>query len=303
MKAIIPVAGYGTRMRPHTDHVQKALIPVGGKPALAHIVEPLFAAGINKITFIIGHLGHQIVDFMKQYDGQFQYIEQKEMLGLGHAVLQGLVEENEEVLLQLGDNFFNTNINDFLHSPTNRIALAKVDDPRRFGVVELDNNHIIAFHEKPDNPPSNFAISGLYFFKNQISLKNAIETLIEQNITTKNEYQITDAFKIMLDQGETFEPWECGWMDTGVPDTLLQTNSELLNRFGNQEKSDFITPPVYIGENVTITNSKIGPNVTIMDNSNIINCTISDSVVLKNSNLSEKKLSHCVVAKDGSDIC
>lgn len=303
MKAIIPVAGYGTRMRPHTDHVQKTLIPVGGKPALSHIVEPLFAAGIKKITFIIGHLGQQVVDFMQQYDGQFQFIEQKEMLGLAHAVLQGLVNEDEEVLLQLGDNIFDTNIDNFITSKANRIAVAKVDDPRRFGVVELDKNYIISFHEKPDNPPSNYAISGLYFLKSQIILKNAIETLIDQNITTKNEYQITDAFKIMLNQGEIFEPWECGWMDTGVPDTLLKTNKLLLNQYGNQKKSDFITPPVFVGNNVTIINSIIGPNVTIMDNSTINNCHISNCVILENTNLSDKELSHCVVGKNGSDIC
>lgn len=303
MKAIIPVAGYGTRMRPHTDDIQKALLPVGGKPALAHIVEPLLKAGISNITFIIGHLGNQVIDFMGKYEGNFHFVEQKEMLGLGHAVLQGLENTDERLIIQLGDNFFDTNIVDFISDHVNRIAVAQVKDPRRFGVVELENNRIIAFHEKPENPPSNFAISGLYLFKSQRTLKNAIEHLVEQNITTKNEYQLTDAFKIMLNNGAIFEPWKCGWMDTGVPETMLLTNRQMLKNMPLNSETEQLTPPIYIGNNVHIIHSKIGPNVTVMDNVILENCIIEDSIILEGSHLVDKKLSHCIVGKDGSSIC
>ena len=191
MKAIIPVAGYGTRMRPHTDHIQKTLLPIAGKPTLGHIVEPLLNAGISRINFIIGHLGEQVVEYMKSYEGDFQFIEQKEILGLGHAVLQGMDDTNERLLIQLGDNLFDTDLSQFIAGNHHRIAVGQVEDPRRFGVVELKNDLITQFHEKPENPPSNYAITGLYFFKNQNVIKTAIETLIQRNIRTKNEYQIT----------------------------------------------------------------------------------------------------------------
>ncbi len=113
MKAIIPVAGYGTRLKPHTDRYQKTLLPVAGKPALDLILEPLFDAGITDITFIVGHLKEQVIDHMKKYDGKFSFIEQKERLGLGHAVLTGLENNHEPVLVQLGDTIFNINYNEF----------------------------------------------------------------------------------------------------------------------------------------------------------------------------------------------
>ena len=159
MKAIIPVAGYGTRLLPHTEKYQKTLLPIAGKPALDFILEPLFDAGIKNITFIVGHLKEQVIDHIKKFDGNFSFVEQIERLGLGHAVLTGLGNTDEPVLVQLGDTIFDIDYFKFMNSKVNNIGVDEVDDPSRFGIVEVNNDKIINFYEKHPNPPSNLAIS------------------------------------------------------------------------------------------------------------------------------------------------
>ncbi|NOZ04329.1 MAG: NTP transferase domain-containing protein [FCB group bacterium] len=304
MKAILPVAGYGTRLRPHTDKIQKTLLPIAGKATLDHIVEPLLDSGVSEITFIIGHLGDQVVSHMKKHTGRFVYIEQKERLGLGHAVLQGLADKDEPVLVQLGDTIFDINLDDMRAPDRNIIAVGEVDDPSRFGIVELEGKRITRFHEKVKNPPSNLAITGLYYFYSQRKLKRAIEQLIARDIRTKGEYQITDAFSIMLEQGELFEAYLMDeWYDTGVPETYLETNRKLLKPDHDEYPGTLINEPVHIGKGCTIERSVIGPFVTVMDNCTLIDCNISDSIILEGAALEGQKFSHRIVAGDGSEYC
>jgi glucose-1-phosphate thymidylyltransferase len=304
MKAILPVAGYGTRLRPHTNKIQKTLLPVAGKPALDFIIEPLFAQGIRDITFIIGHLGEQIVEYMQRYDGNFTFVEQTEQLGLGHAVLQGLEDSDEPVIVQLGDTIFDVDLQRLTATTANRIAVGEVADPSRFGIVELNGVRIIRFHEKPADPPTNLAIAGLYYFPRQKVLKRAIERLIERDIRTKQEYQITDAFSLMLADGEPFEAFLVEkWYDAGVPETYLETNRALLQPDHGNYPGVTIIEPVHIGADCVIRDSTIGPYVTIMDRCVIRHCHIRDSIVLAGSHLQELDLSHCIVGGDGSERC
>jgi len=304
MKAIIPVAGYGTRLMPHTKRYQKTLLPIAGKPALDFILEPLFNSGINEIVFIVGHLKEQVIDHMKKYDGKFSFIEQKERLGLGHAVLIGLANTFEPVLVQLGDTIFNVDYDEFYSSTDNVIGVIEVDDPSRFGVVELKDEEVVNFYEKHPNPPSNLAISGLYYFNNEGELKSAIKELIKRDIRTNNEYQITDALQIMVKQGESFRVFPTpNYLDVGVPEAILYSNRKLLISNHNEFPTSKIIEPVFIGENCQIKNSIIGPYVTIMNNCAITNSKIEDSIILENSRISNKQMFSKIAAKDGSDIC
>ncbi len=304
MKAIIPVAGYGTRLEPHTKRYQKTLLPLAGKPALDHILEPLFKSGIDEIVFIVGHLKEQVIDHMKKYNGEFTFIEQKERLGLGHAVLTGLATSDEPVLVQLGDTIFNIDYNKLISNNTNIIGVDEVDDPARFGIVELENDRIVNFFEKHPNPPSNLAISGIYYFINEGKLKTAIEELIERNIKTNNEYQITDALQIMVKKGEEFGILPTpNYFDVGVPDTFLSSNRKLLKSEHSVFPSVKIIEPVFIGDNCTIDNSIIGPYVTIMNNCSINNSKIEDSIIIENSKIMDKQIIGKIAAKDGTTFC
>lgn len=304
MKVIIPVAGYGTRLRPHTHTMQKTLIPVAGKPALDHIIDPLIENGLENIVLIIGHLGHQVRDHLTAHRGQFDFVEQTERLGLGHAVLQGLENSNEPVLVQLGDAIFDVDYPAFLDTKHNRVAVMEVEDPRRFGVVEHTENRVIQFHEKVENPPSNLALAGLYYFSRESALKSALEILVQEGIKTKGEYQLTDAMELMLKDGAPFDYFKIkGWYDVGVPQTVLETNRILLTSKYGEYPGTIIHDPVHIGENCQIKQSEVGPNVTIMDHCSVENCRIENSVILPGATLNNLTIHSRIVGGDGSQQC
>ncbi len=304
MKVVLPVAGNGTRLKPHTNRIQKALLPVAGKALLDHIVDNLHQHGIDKLVFIIGHLGRQIIDHMKKHDGDYQFVEQNERLGLGHAVLQGLEDVDEPVLVHLGDAVYRFPFSELNDLDVNGIAVLPVDDPQRFGVVELDNQNIIGFHEKVAQPPTNLAIIGLYYFQSEKRLKQAIEYLIENDMRTKGEYQITDAMQLMVDKGDQFRVLHgAKWYDAGVPETYLETNRILLESNHSEYSGVVINEPVYIGKNCRISSSNIGPHVTIMENCTIDNCRISDSIVLAGTTMNAVSVNSKIVGGDGTDTC
>ncbi len=304
MKAILPVAGYGTRLLPHTRSCNKALLPVAGRPALDFILEPLLNSGFSEITFIVGHLGDQIKSHMRSYDGAFSFIEQEERLGLGHAVLQGLNDTHAPVLVQLGDTIFPLDYSQFATRSSNCIVVGEVADPRRFGTINTDGKRISGFYEKDPNPPTNLAIAGLYYFTDESILKNAIEALINRDIKTSGEYQLTDAMAIMLEEGNRFEYFKVAqWYDVGVPDSYITVNRQLLKSRHPEFPGTEFHEPVHVGNDCRIQNSIIGPNVTIMDNCIINHCNLSDCIVLANSVLEHKEYQAKIIGKDGSEIC
>lgn len=304
MKIILPVAGLGTRLRPHTLRIQKALLPVAGKAALDHIVEDLLSQGLDEIDFIIGHLGDQVRDHMQKYRGRFRYLHQSQRQGLGHAVLQGLEDAASPVLVHLGDTIFKLDLAPFCSGAINRLAVGEVADPSRFGVVETDGDRIVRFFEKVADPPSNLAITGLYYFHRQDRLKAALVKLVGARIQTVGEYQLTDAMDLMIKAGEPFEAYRIErWYDVGVPETYLSTNRLLLKSSHPTWPSATLHAPVYIGEGCRIQDSDIGPYVTIMDGCRIETCRIDNSIVLSGSHLVDQQISGKIVAGDGSDFC
>ena len=289
MKAIIPVAGHGTRLEPHTLKLQKCLLPVGGKPVLEHILDRITNAGITDVTLIIGHLGEQVVDFCSSYpNANFTFVEQKERLGLGHAIYQGLDAIDEPLLIVLGDSIFELDYNRFLSSNNSTIGVATVPDPKRFGIVELAGNRISNVWEKPDNPPSNLALIGIYYISSQLELSLSIEHLIENNMRTKNEYQLTDAFQVMIEKGHIFNAFEIDeCLDCGIPETLLSTNKTLLTRIeGNS-----------VHDSVVITNSQIN-NCTILENCQIEDSQLENVIVLKGGKVINQRIKNRIVGFD-----
>lgn len=287
MRAVIPVAGVGTRLRPHTYTLPKVLLNVAGKPIIAHILDAIIEQGITKATIITGYMRKLVESYIKnRYDIDVSFVPQKESLGLGHAIWMGKkTYDDEPLMIILGDTVFDVDLNLAKSSGYSSIGIKEVDDPRRFGVITTDENGFInRFIEKPQEFVSNRAIVGLYYIANPQNLVRALDKIIEEDIQTGGEYQLTDALQIMLDNGEKFTTFHVeGWYDCGKPETLLSTNRYLLDRL-NQEKSpngSVIIPPVFIAEDAIIERSVIGPYATVAEG-----CVVSDSII-RNSIVSD----------------
>ncbi|MEF3279508.1 MAG: nucleotidyl transferase [Elusimicrobiota bacterium] len=295
--AIIPVAGTGTRLKPHTYTYPKVLLTVGDKPILGHIVDKLIESDIKNICFVIGYLGEKVKEYIfKNYSNKInpEYVFQEEQKGLGHAIwlAQDLIKG--PILIILGDTIIETDIKKFLDLKTAKIGINEVKDPQRFGIVKIRNGKIVDMIEKPKNPPTNLAISGVYSFPDSKDLFEALNWIVKNGKTTKGEIQLTDAMRYMIEKKYKIEPVKIsGWYDCGKPDTLLATNRYILTKKYKKYKlkHSIIINPVYISPFAKIKNSIIGPYVSIGDRVEIENSIISDSIInedayIKNSNLS-----------------
>jgi len=317
MKVIIPVAGFGTRLRPHTLHNPKVLLNVGGKPMIHYIIEQLIKDKIaSSIILVTGFLGDKIKDYLNNsFRFKFDYVEQAEAKGLGHAVYCAksvFKNKNDETLIILGDTLFDVDLKKMVGSKDSVIGVKVVDDPRRFGVVEKDNTgYITRFVEKPANKdvsPSNEAIVGLYYLKNSVSLFRSLEYIMKNNIKGKGEFQLTDALENMIGSNEKMKTFYVdGWLDCGKPETLLETNRYLLNKNKKLKQinkknliNSKIVEPVFIGKNVKIENSVIGPYATINDNSEIRNSFIKDSILEKYSVVENCSLTDSLIGEGSS---
>ena len=284
MKAIIPVAGQGTRLRPHTHTTPKVLLHVAGKPIVGHILDQLVTLGISDLVMVVGYRGGMVQDYVdRDYDFQAEFVEQRELLGLGHAILQtrDAVKEGPGLIV-LGDTVFKANLDPVLHSKDALIGVKPVEDPRRFGIAELEGNRITRLVEKPDHPSSNLAIVGIYYLPEMMALYEALDRLIGSEKRTKGEFQLTDALQDLLDQGNIMHPLPVdGWLDCGKPETLLDTNRQLLITNSHHRKIDgtIVVDPVYIADSASVASSIIGPFVSIGENSRIERTMLRDTIV------------------------
>lgn len=309
MKAIIPVAGAGTKLRPHTYTQPKALIPLAGKTILSIIVDQLHEAGINDFIFIVGYLGEKIQDYVKaKYpDLTCHFVYQNERYGTGHAIdLAKEIVGSEEVFIVLGDTIAEYDVPEMLNTPYSMLGVKKVDDPRNFGVAEIEDDGFISrVVEKPAIPKSNMALVGIYKIKETDFLFTCLKKIIEKDNRTHNELSLTDALECMIQSGAKFKAFKVqNWFDCGKKETLLQSNATLLKKFGgkvlDQERFEntIIIPPVSIGEGCNIKNSVIGPNVTIGD-STVLNYTIvKDSIIGSFSKLYDVVLDDSLIGSD-----
>jgi glucose-1-phosphate thymidylyltransferase len=285
MKAIIPVAGAGTRLRPHTHSTPKVLIELAGKPIIGHILSQLEGLPIDEVVMVVGQKGEMIKDYVDaHYKIKTSFIIQEEAKGLGDAIyLTKAAVGKDAALIILGDTIFKADFGSLLDKPTSLIGVKEVEDPRRFGVVELEGRRITRLVEKPEHPKSKLAIVGIYLIKETAGLYQAIETLYHRKLRTKGEYQLTDALQVMLEQGTEMEAFPVeGWFDCGKPETLLETNRQLLEMAGDVAPSypgSVIIPPVFIDPSVKIEHSIVGPHVSIAAGSQIKQTVVSNTII------------------------
>lgn len=309
MKAIIPVAGAGTKLRPHTYTQPKALIPLAGKTVLSIIIDQIKEAGIEEIIFIVGYLGDKIRDYVKQKhpDLKAHFVQQTDRQGIGHAIrLTKSIVNNDEVFVMLGDTICEYDIKAVVAQPHSMLGVRKVDDPRDFGVAEMDEegyiHHVI---EKPQIPKSNMALVGLYKIRETEAMFQCLESNIRQGLRSHGEYNLTDALDCMIKQGVKFQSFKVdNWFDCGKKETLLESNATLLKKFGSNvdeqhrfENTVFIHP-VSIGCGCDIKNSIIGPNVSIGENTTINYSIIKQSIIGSYSNLFDIVLDNSLIGSD-----
>ncbi|MBK6766346.1 MAG: NTP transferase domain-containing protein [bacterium] len=285
MKAIIPVAGLGSRLRPHTFTRPKVLLNVAGKPILGHILDHLVASGIDQVTLIVGSMGDLIETYVrKHYSIPFEFVVQQEARGLAHAVHLGLTAEDREVLVILGDTIFEFDLTHVLSTMADSaIAVKTVEDPRRFGVVETRDELVTRLVEKPENPKSNLVIVGIYLIREAQQLKSSIEMLFERNLTTRGEFQLTDALQLMIEQEIPIRTFPVNnWFDCGKPETLLETNRHLLSKLpaeARQSDGVVIIPPVFIHPEAVIEQAIIGPHATIGQGATVRSAMVRDAIL------------------------
>jgi glucose-1-phosphate thymidylyltransferase len=298
--AIIPVAGEGTRLRPHTYSTPKVLINVAGKAMISHILDRLVEAGIDDIVFVIGHMGGEVREFVQRnYDFNARFVEQAERKGLGHAVyLARELTPPGPVLIVLGDTLFRADLRKVLGSPVSLIAVMETDDPKRYGIVKLDGARVVGIIEKPADPPSNLAVIGIYYIPNSAVLFGCLEEVISEGLKTKGEYQLTDALALMTERGERLEVFKVdGWYDCGKKETLLRTNRELLelDAVPVSIEGSAVLAPVAVHPEAVVVNSVIGPYVTVARGARIQNSVIRNSIIAERSTVQNACLESSVI--------
>ncbi len=276
MKAVIPAAGSGTRLRPHTLNRPKALLPVAGRPILAHIVDDLAAAGIDGFVLVVGHHGQAVRDWFAAERPHLDVtcVEQEHRLGLGHAIWTAReAVAGQPFFCVLGDTILAVDHGALLTGPGNVIGVCRVADPRRFGVVTEAGGRVTGFMEKPAEPPSDLAMVGAYLFHDGAALMDAMGRVIGADQRARGEYQLADGLQRMLADGHVFRTVEvAGWHDCGTRETWLRTNRVLLDRDGAGETGA-------IHPRARVSGSRLGPHVSVGPGVVIEDCEIRDAVI------------------------
>lgn len=310
MKAIIPVAGTGARLRPLTYTQPKPLIPVAGKPIMSFIVDQLTSVGIRDFVFVIGYLGEKIKDYVEQTypDIRKEFVTQDERLGSAHAIwtAREYWKAANEVVVFFGDVIVDIDFQLVMDTPYSCLGVKRVENPREYGVVEYDDEQIVnKVVEKPRIPKSDMAMVGFYKIKEVDALAEALDYNITHNILTNGEFPLTDALMRMIEKGVQFHTITVdNWFNCGKREVLLETNSILLDREGYASNnlpefdSSIIIHPVSIGENCHISNSIIGPHVTIGHDAKIDNAIVKESIIGNYASLQEVILHKSVVGND-----
>jgi glucose-1-phosphate thymidylyltransferase len=290
VKCLIPAAGKGTRMRPLTHTLPKAMLPVAGKPSIYHIIDRAAKAGVEDFVIITGYLRELMEsEILAAYPKlKIQFVEQKEQLGLGHAIYMARDKfaADDSMLLIYGDTLFEGDIETMMKSASPVIGVFEVPDPKRFGVIEKGEGQTITnLVEKPEKFVSNLAIPGVNYFPSSAELFAALEHIVSNNIRTKNEYQATDAFQYMLKEKKTVFTWQIltAWDDAGTLEAILDTNKIILGRRGVGKMSA-------IAVDAKVVNSQLDQYASVsegahIENSTLINCIVDRGSVIKNCKL------------------
>lgn len=312
MKIIVPMAGKGSRLRPHTLTVPKPLIPIAGKPIVQRLVEDIAkVAGeqIDEVAFIIGDFGTEVeaslVKIAESLGAKASIYTQDIALGTAHAIKCAEASMTGNVVVAFADTLFRADFTLDTNSD-GVIWVKKVEDPSAFGVVKLDDYGFITdFIEKPQTFISDLAIIGIYYFNSGEKLMAEINHIMDNDIKEGNEYQLTTALENLRQKGAKFSLGKVDdWMDCGNKNATVETNSKILE-YEKEEMSHFassatvenslIIPPCYIGENVKISNSKIGPGVSLGKNTVVVNSNIENSLIQENTTINHGNLSNSMI--------
>jgi glucose-1-phosphate thymidylyltransferase len=314
MKIIVPMAGRGSRLRPHTLTVPKPLIPIAGKPIVHRLVEDIAKVldeKIDEIAFVIGaDFGEKVETDLKHIaeslgaKGTIYY--QDKPLGTGHAIMCAKESLEGPAVIAYADTLFKADFT--LDKDADAVIWVKqVENPSAFGVVQLnDKREIVDLVEKPEEYVSDLAVIGIYYFKDVAVLKDELQTVLDKNIIRGGEYQINDGIEAMKAKGMRFVPGKVDeWMDCGNKNVTVETNSRILNFLqedGEKLVSDDvkienseIIEPCFIGENVVLKNAKIGPNVSIGNGSKVTNSTIENSLIQTFAEVSNAQLKNAMI--------
>jgi|YelNatPaOPRAMG01_1025707.scaffolds.fasta_scaffold00384_32 glucose-1-phosphate thymidylyltransferase len=286
MKVVIPLAGLGTRLRPHTHTRPKPLVVVAGKPIIGHILDQFSGLEVEEYVFIVGHLGDKIREYIESAYRlpKSSYFEQKELKGQSHALWLARERLHGPILITYSDTIAEADLSGLDELEADGVFFVKeVEDPRRFGVAEVRDGFVTRIIEKPPTKENKLAVIGLYYIKDADWLIRCIEEQMARNIQLKGEFYLADALQIMIDQGARFitRPVKV-WKDCGKPETLLDTNRYLLEKMGSSypaTQDSIIIPPVYIAPSARISRSIIGPYVSIAERVVVEESIIRDSVI------------------------
>ena len=314
MKIIIPMAGRGSRLRPHTLTIPKPLIPIAGKPIVHRLVEDIagvISQDIEEIAFIIHKdfgttVENDLIAIAEKLGARGTIYYQNEALGTGHAIMCAKESMDGPIVVAYADTLFRADFS--LDTTADSVIWVKqVEDPTAFGVVQLnEKNEIVDFVEKPAEFVSDLAIIGIYYFKKGEDLRTELQYLLDNNVTKGGEYQLTDGLENLKQKGMRFVPGKVDeWMDCGNKNVTVETNSRMLN-FLHKDQVDLgasnvrldnstIIPPCYIGENVVLINSTVGPNVSLGKGCHVVSTTIKNSLVQTHAHISNANLDNAMI--------
>lgn len=316
MKIIVPMAGRGSRLRPHTLTVPKPLIPVAGKPIVHRLVSDIakvLGEPIEEVAFILGDpafFGDDVVESLmelaKELGAKGSIYRQDEPLGTGHAIMSAKESLSGPAVIAYADTLIRANF-DLDKSADSVIWVKQVERPEAFGVVKLSkDNHIVELVEKPQEFVSDLAVIGIYYFKDVGVLKNELQHVLDNDITNGGEYQINDGIKRMMEKGMKFVPGQVDeWMDCGNKNVTVETNQRMLgflekdgeNLIADTVKTENanIIEPCFIGENVVLKNTTVGPFVSVGANTVLENSTIKNSLIQNNTKISNANLDNAMI--------
>lgn len=318
MKIIIPMAGKGTRLRPHTLTVPKPLIPVAGKPIIQRLVEDLalsYGDKIEEIAYIVGDFGpdveRELILIAERLGARGKIYHQEKALGVGHAIYCAWESLNGKCMIAFADTLFKADFH-FDTREDGVIWVQKVKDPSSFGVVKLDDKgYITGFVEKPSTFVSDLAIVGIYYFREGEKLRAALHQIITQDIKEKNEYQLTTALELLKNEGTRFATGDIEeWLDCGNKEAILFSNERMLEFHRDKGlvastaliEQSVIIPPCFIGENAVIRNAVVGPYVSVGHNSVVENTVITNSIIQNKSQIKNALLEDSMVGNSSKFV-
>jgi glucose-1-phosphate thymidylyltransferase len=314
MKIIVPMAGRGSRLRPHTLTIPKPLIPIAGKPIVHRLVEDIAGVlnqPIEEVAFIIHEsfgkkVEEDLIAIAQKLGAKGTIYYQNEALGTGHAIMCAKESLSGSAVIAYADTLIRADF-DLDTTADSVIWVKQVDQPEAFGVVKLNaNNEIVELVEKPEEFVSDLAVIGIYYFKDVAVLKNELQAVLDNNIINGGEYQINDGIKQMMQKGMKFVPGKVDeWMDCGNKNVTVETNGRML-QFLHQDgvnlvhesvklENATIIPPCYLGENVVVKNATVGPNVSLGNATHVQDSTIKNSLIQTHSHIKNANLDNAMV--------